>query len=112
KEPALDAAFQNKEGWTGADDAYSFPVSDTRTLWIFADTFIGKINGDKRLSAKMIHSSLAFQALGKEPPTLDFLYCQLKGKPADLFPPTDKGTYYWPGSGIMLDGKLFLFLKK
>src|SRR5262249_19158802 len=112
KDPALDAAFQNKQGWTGADDAYSFSVTYDRTLWIFADTFIGKIDGDKRLSATMIHSSAAFQKLRTSPPKLDFLYCQSAGKPKDLFLPTDKGTYYWPGSGTTIDGTLFLFLKK
>ena len=36
--PELDAKFQRTEGWIGGDGAFSVPISDKRTLWLFSDT--------------------------------------------------------------------------
>ena len=33
--------FPYASGWLGGDGAYSIPLSPTRTLWLFGDTFIG-----------------------------------------------------------------------
>lgn len=32
--PRYDALFDNEKGWTGADGAYSLPLSDDITLWL------------------------------------------------------------------------------
>ncbi len=33
-------------GWTGGDSTYSTPLSDTRVLWLFSDTFVGRVTPD------------------------------------------------------------------
>ena len=41
--PELDALFQRTDGWIGGDGAYSVAVSPKRTLWLFSDTWVGKV---------------------------------------------------------------------
>src|SRR5262249_34487248 len=45
----ITALFARSDGWTGADSAYSIVLSEKRALWLFGDTWIGKISGGKRL---------------------------------------------------------------
>ncbi|MEE4608513.1 MAG: DUF5005 domain-containing protein, partial [Desulfobacteraceae bacterium] len=33
-------------GWTGGDGTLSVPLGDGRTLWLFGDSFLGKVNPD------------------------------------------------------------------
>src|SRR2546430_16976623 len=33
--------FGYTDGWLGADDAYSIPLTSTESLWLFGDTFVG-----------------------------------------------------------------------
>src|SRR5688572_29217881 len=57
---ALTRAFENFDGWTGGDAAYSLPLSRTRGLWLFGDTFIGKIENGVRTKAEMVHNTAAW----------------------------------------------------
>ncbi len=34
--------FPDKDGWYGGDGAYSIPLDEQRTLWIFGDTFVSE----------------------------------------------------------------------
>ena len=35
------------DGWTGADGTYSVALPDGRTVWMFGDTFLGRVNPDR-----------------------------------------------------------------
>ena len=35
------------DGWTGGDATYSILLPDSRTLWLFGDTFLGTVNADR-----------------------------------------------------------------
>src|ERR1700690_1302185 len=42
-------SFLFKDGWWGADAAYSIPLADGRSVWIFGDTLYGQeraVNGN------------------------------------------------------------------
>ena len=51
--------FPYESGWLGGDGAYSIPLSPTRTLWLFGDTFIGADGQADREGAAFIHNSIA-----------------------------------------------------
>jgi len=40
-------SFPDQDGWYGGDGAYSIPLDERRTLWIFGDTFVSEDMGRK-----------------------------------------------------------------
>src|SRR5258706_2064860 len=43
--------FNYTDGWLGADDAYSVPLTSTESLWLFGDTFVGNSEANLRSQA-------------------------------------------------------------
>jgi hypothetical protein len=108
-----DRAFFRNSGWTGADGAYSIPLSDGRTMWLFGDTFIGEVNSSGKRSKEtvIINNSIALQE-GGDPSTIKFIYGGSEEKPESFFIPPDGKGWFWiydaiPDRG---DGKTIVFL--
>src|SRR4051812_44097457 len=57
----MNALFEQREGWIGADGDYSVPLGPNRTLWLFSDTWVGKIQNGKRADATIVNNSAAIQ---------------------------------------------------
>ena len=108
--PEADALFRSNPKWLGSDDAYSVDLGNGRTLWLFGDTFISRSFLNTRRVSTMIRNSVAIQS-GTDPSTasMAFHWRSRKGKPLSFFP-EDNDTWFWPGHGIALKGKLFIFL--
>ncbi len=64
------------DGWTGADAAYSVDLLDGRVLWLFADTWIGKVaNGSHQAGTKLVNNSIGLHAkppAGQAPKEITF----------------------------------------
>ena len=107
-----DVLFTRTDGWTGADAAYSLPLAEDVTLWLYGDTWIGEIVDGKHKDATMVNNSIALQK-GKDPATASvnfFRQTTQQGKPA-AFIKLDGGTgFFWISHGIVANGKLYLFL--
>lgn len=59
-DPTWDSVFQRKQGWNGADGAYSVQLDGGWTGWLFSDTFVGRVAADgSRHDSKFIHNSWA-----------------------------------------------------
>ena len=50
--------FSFKQGWWGADGAYSIPFPDGRTVWIFGDTAYGKDRFVEGNNPRMVRNSI------------------------------------------------------
>jgi hypothetical protein len=114
-----NAVFDRTEGWTGADAAGSVDLGDGRTLWMFGDTWIGKIQGGTRLpGARMVNNSIAVHPTSKasywrppDPRSVQFLWGppDKENQPtAWLVPPrvpgqgTENGDWFWAtGGGVV-----------
>ncbi|MCX7699257.1 MAG: hypothetical protein N2039_00100 [Gemmataceae bacterium] len=107
--PDLAAAFARTEGWTGADGAYSIPLNERRTLWLFGDTWIGRIENGRRVASRLINNSGAWQDLSPPSPPR-FFWRGTANEPAALLPASTSDTWLWPGDGAVVQGKLFLFV--
>ena len=110
--PEYDALFQNRAGWTGADGAYSIALTDEKTLWLFGDTWIGKIRDGRHVNATIVNNSLALQ-LGKQPQNASVTYYYRytpDGKPAAFFQPSENSGWFWIYHGILTSEGLYLFL--
>lgn len=110
--PPLEKTFRSYSGWTGADGAASIPQSRGRTLWTFADTFIGKIENGSRTQMRLINNSVAWQSVEAGPGPLEFAWRKSASEPDALLKPADPNAWYWPGDGVFRDGKLFLLAKR
>jgi hypothetical protein len=108
---ALGQRFQQTAGWTGGDVAYSIPLSQERTLWLFGDSFIGKIESGRRPAARMISNAAAWQPLQDDQEAMRFFWDRSGAEPAPLLRPTTAGAWYWPADGVVVDRRLYLFCK-
>ena len=54
--------FPYRDGWLGADAAYSVPLADGRSLWLFGDTFVGAEGARDRSGSAMISNSIALSS--------------------------------------------------
>nr|BFE86839.1 hypothetical protein GCM10020093_094400 [Planobispora longispora] len=109
------AAFGNDntrtDDWTGADGTWSVRLPGGRTLWIFADTFLGTVAGPPNRNGEVSHwrspgraPLIRNSALLQEP---DGAFTMVRGTRADGAPdswirhPEVPGTAYWPMSAVV-----------
>jgi hypothetical protein len=59
--PDLDALFVRADGWIGADGAFSVSLSPRRTLWLFSDTWVGKVRDGRRTDATVVNNTVGVQ---------------------------------------------------
>ncbi len=109
---ALTRKFLSTEGWTGSDDAYSFPLGPDRTLWVFADTWIGRIEDGRRVKPRMINNSFAWMSLADPAAPLKFFWNDAGPQPRSVIPGGENGVWMWPGDGAVVDGRCYFFGKR
>jgi len=110
--PHYDAAFERTSGWTGGDGAYSTTLGGERVLWMFGDTFVGRVENGRRVGSRLINNSAAIQT-GRIPSdaALAFSYRTLAdGIPSALLQPADGVGWLWPYHGVRTAEGLFLFV--
>jgi hypothetical protein len=110
--PALTKKFYQTSGWTGGDGAASIALGPNRTLWLFADSWIGKIENGKRVGPRMINNAVAWQDLREPASPLRFFWNDQGGTPTSLLKvEKEADAWYWPADGALIDGKLYIFCK-
>src|SRR5262245_7574263 len=72
--PELDAFFQRTDGWIGGDGVYSVALKPDRILWLFSDTWVGKVRERKRTDATIVNNSIGIQDGLGEKPRVRFLF--------------------------------------
>ncbi|MFN2614084.1 MAG: DUF4185 domain-containing protein [Actinomycetota bacterium] len=100
-----DRLFRSDPRWLGSDDAYSVPLGDEKTLWLFGDTFV---DGSSRRDARFIRNSVGIQR-GSDPTraTIGFTWDRA---PDGSFFEAPPGTWYWPLHGARVGERLLLFM--
>jgi hypothetical protein len=108
--PEADALFRSDPKWLGSDGAYSVDLGDGRVLWLFGDTFISTSFLNTRRISKMIRNSVGIQtAYDPSDASMAFTWRNQGGTPSSFFP-EDGETWFWPGHGIVLEGRLIVLL--
>jgi hypothetical protein len=106
--------FYREEGWTGSDIAFSLPLLDGRILWLFGDTWIGKIRQGRHTDATMVSNTIGIQQ-GLDPASarLEFFHGHQDAKPAAFIQPADGiGVFWLSHGGIHTDRALYLFMSQ
>lgn len=113
--PGLTEKFNRVDGWTGADAAWSVPVSEKRTIWFFGDTWIGKVRNGKHVDATMINNTVGVQSLEfsklEQLPAISFYWRTEGGKPSSFWGRSEEsGKWLWPGGAVFVEGNILQIL--
>jgi hypothetical protein len=103
--------FPYQQGWLGGDGAYSVPLSPTRSLWLFGDTFVGDPDQTDRVGAKLVHNSVAVSTCrAGERFALDYVWGHGEdGEPRAFLEHTESG-WWWLFGGFVHEGSLYVGL--
>jgi hypothetical protein len=138
-DPEWEAAFDRSEGWIGGDAIYSTPLPGGDVLWLFADTYIGRVVDHRRQpGVRIVNNTLGRQTRSAggpayappRPEDFSFLWdtssvpdkprawIRPTGAPADG-PGAETAPWYWvadalvapgPGDADTATGRLLVFL--
>lgn len=109
----LTAKFRRTDGWVGGDGAFSVSLGDGRALWLFSDTWVGAVRAGKREKVAMVNNTIGVEEGKGADRKLTFaIQKDENGKPAALFAPPDKGSWFWQFAGHFADDKLHVFLPR
>ena len=110
-DPAFDRLFTRfGGGWTGGDGTYSIGLPDGRTLWMFGDTFLGRVNPDRTRPADSPLINNCFVIQDRE--SLKTLYGGSADSPLALMTPTDGVGWYWPADGTVEGDVVRVFFRR
>ena len=101
--------FPYQAGWLGGDGAYSVPLSPTRSLWLFGDTFVGADGQQNRAGAAFIHNSVALSQCGPDG-RFDVRYVWGRGAdgaPREFLARSGTG-WWWLFGGFLHEGRLYV----
>jgi hypothetical protein len=104
--------------WTGADGGYTIPLPDGRRLWVFADTFLGKVNNfatdgnhGRPANSPAISNSIVVEEAGRLARTVIAGTDSVPRAYAFRRPETPR-SWYWPGTGVVQGDKVRLLLNR
>jgi len=104
--------FPFKQGWQGADAAYSIPLPDGRSVWIFGDTLYGEKRASDKDNPRMVRNSIGISSCDRNTGwKLDYVIrLNAEGQPEDFFKAQHEGTWYWALDGFLAQGGLWVTL--
>ncbi|MEV4078851.1 DUF4185 domain-containing protein [Nonomuraea fuscirosea] len=96
------------DDWTGADGTYSLKLPNGQELWVFSDTFLGRVNPDGTRppvveeggSTVFLNNSFAVERDGR----LSTIHAGTAAKPTAVMPPRDEDHWYWAGDATLAGG--------
>jgi hypothetical protein len=107
----LNALFERNEGWTGGDGVASVPLAPGRILWLFADTWVGKVKDGKRVNATIVNNTAVVQdGIGEKPAMRFFVRRDASGKAIALLTPQRGAGWFWPQAAAFDGKRLYVFL--
>jgi len=112
-ECASAAYFPCQQGWLGADAAYSVPLGNGTSLWIFADTFVGAATATSRTQSNgFIHNSIAISTCASQSCSYQYYWTGMNtASQAPVFSvPGSSTDWFWPMDGFVYNGTLYLAL--
>jgi hypothetical protein len=104
--------FPYADGWLGGDAAYSIPIDDGKSVWLFGDTFVGSPDQHDRRNADFIHNSIAISECARDG-TWQIEYAwgrATDGSPRAFFEPDERSGYWWLFDGFVHADRLYIGL--
>ncbi len=94
--------------WAAGDGGAPVRLPDGRVVWIFGDTFIGRVQPDRSLAPGwgLVNNTIIVQ----EGACFRPLMGGTRGSRTDLIPDPGTNHWYWPNTGVVAGGALRVFL--
>jgi hypothetical protein len=103
--------FSAAQKWLGSDAAYSIPLPEGRSVWIFGDTLFGterKLAGPEPV---MVRNSIGISTCKDGKFDIDYVIRKSgNGKALDFFQARNRSTWYWALDGFYHDKSLYVTL--
>ena len=103
--------FSAGQKWLGSDAAYSIPLPDGRSVWIFGDTLFGT---ERRVAGKdpvMVRNSIGVSTCMDGKFNINYVIRKSgNGKALDFFQARNRNTWYWALDGFYHDKSLYVTL--
>jgi hypothetical protein len=110
---ASAAYFPCTQGWLGGDGAYSVPLGNGTSLWIFGDTYVGTSNATSRTQSNgFVHNSIAITTCSGQSCTFQYYWTGMNtSSQGPVFSVPGSATdWFWPMDGFVYNGTLYLAL--
>lgn len=104
-----EPSFPYKNAWLGADAAYSIPLTKTKSLWLFGDTFINKTNQQSRQGSKLIANSIGLSECSTGQFTVNYFWRSFANKPYPFIADPAINVKYWPQAGFKYKNQIYIF---
>lgn len=108
--------FPFKDGWLGGDGDVSVPISDTTTLFIFSDTYVGNINQKSRQEPgmKMVSNTVAVHTCLSDGETKVQYYWNnmYSDNPEPIFKSYTNRYKFWVVDAFTINNYLYVLLSK
>lgn len=102
--------FPYRQGWLGGDGAYSVPLSPTRSVWLFGDTFIGRPGQRDRVGGALVHNSVGISECRDGRFTIEYAWGTGADRTPRAFLERPGGGWWWLFGGFVHQGALYVGL--
>lgn len=109
----LNQKFERKQGWLGGDGVYSVPLGKKRAVFLFGDTWMGRIEGNRRKDVEFKRNTIGLFEWEESPSVDGKVYYPEIISGRDSFLPTGRNDqWYWFYHGAKTESGLQVFLMK
>lgn len=103
--------FPYQQGWLGGDGAYSVPLSPTRSVWLFSDTFVGRPGQPDRAGSALVHNSVGISECRDGRFSIEYAWgTGADGAPRAFLERPGGGGWWWLFGGFVHRGALYVGL--
>ena len=127
--PAWSNLFNRTSGWTGADGIFTHladgwdqpddPNPAARVLFVFSDTFIGKVDAAGQRESGVVmprNTGAVLDGRLPRPKQISFFWGNMGGSAQSVIVPdtplTRQGQWYWPEDGVVTQGRFYFFAQR
>jgi hypothetical protein len=106
-------SFPYDDGWLGGDAAYSIRLSDTKSVWLFGDSFVGDPGRKTRSGSKMVSNTIAISSCANGSWSIRYYWRNRGAKVLQpFFASLLQQFHYWPLDGFYVNGTLYVALAR
>ncbi|MGC2400835.1 MAG: DUF4185 domain-containing protein, partial [Acidobacteriaceae bacterium] len=105
--------FPYQDGWLGADAAFSIPLNDGKSLWLFGDTFVGAPGAKTRAERTgMPRNSIGISTCVHQSCEMKYFWKRMYQPHPRAFFDVPGAHWFWPLDGFVEHGSLYVVLSE
>lgn len=107
-------SFPAKNGWLGGDGDISLPLGESKSLWIFSDSYVGARDQTSRQGSRIIRNTVAIATCGPDQKsTIRYFWKdQYTDHPKPIFESHTNRYSFWPVDAFTYNNNLYVVMYK